>query len=86
VAKRDSKILAMIIMFGAIVVVLSFIRIPFPPFGEKTLRLRPFPSFSTIAARIVGVGASLIKEIGISAWTGEWRGKSLIAGRAMYHC
>lgn len=53
-------------------IVLSFIRIPFPPFGDLTPASTPVSIVATLAPPIVGVGASLIKGVGISAWTGEW--------------
>lgn len=64
--------LALIVIFGAMTVILSFIHIPFPPFGDVTPASTPVSIVSTIAPSVVGVGASLIKGVGISLWTGKW--------------
>lgn len=70
--KISSKILALTAIFGAIAVMLSFINIPFPPFGDVTPASTPVSVISTAAPSIVGIGASLIKGVGISMWTGNW--------------
>jgi hypothetical protein len=68
----NAKMLALIAIFGATTVVLSFIYIPFPPFGDVTPASTAVSIVSTIAPPVVGVGVSLIKGVGISMWTGKW--------------
>jgi thiamine transporter ThiT len=71
-SSMDTKMLALIVIFGAMAVVLSFVHIPFPPFGDVTPASTPVSIVSTIAPSVVGVGVSLIKGVGISMWTGKW--------------
>jgi thiamine transporter ThiT len=66
------KLLALMAVFGSLAIVLSFIYFSLPPWGDITPASTPVSIVATIAPFPVGMGASVIKGIGISMWTGEW--------------
>jgi len=89
--EKEVKILALMATFGSLAVVLSFLYISIPPWGDVTPASTPISVISTIAPLPVGMGASLIKGLGISLWTGDWFmeilvgiGDSLMAGFTWY--